>query len=130
MTSDVLQPVPVPSTVTFHTGDAVSLAHRMADDQKNPAALVFLPQPMGPPCQAAAAYEEALLTCTTYHEHRATVNSMDPMDLLFVPDSCLLFRYTRLYHCPQQSTYTRLSLAISQTPPLNGPNPHFRPLTA
>ena len=67
--SDNSQLVPVPSTVTFHTGNAISLAHSMADDLMNPATLIFLPQPMGPPCQTATAKEMDLLKRTTYQEH-------------------------------------------------------------
>ena len=89
---DDLQPIPPPSTITYRTGNAISLAHRLADGRKNPATLIFLPQPTGSPCRAAAECEMDLLRRSTYHDYRAAVNSMQPMDLLFIPNGCLLFR--------------------------------------
>ena len=122
---DDLQLVPVPSTVMYHTGNAISLAHRLADGRKNPATLIFLPQPMGSPCRAATECEMDLLQRTTYHDYRAAVNSMHPMDLLFIPDGCLLFRDSRLYGLPPPSMSTRLSLAVSRIPLPASPDPPF-----
>ena len=87
---------PPPPTVVYHTGNAISLAHRMADEQKDPATLVFLPQPMGSTCRAAVKCDMDLLLRSTYHHYRAAVNSMQPLDLMFIPDGCLLFRDPRL----------------------------------
>ena len=122
---DDLQPIPPPSMVTYHTGNAISLAHRLADGRKNPATLIFLPQPMGSPCRAAAECEMDLLRRSTYHDYRAAVNSMKPMDLLFVPNGCLLFRDPRHYGLPLPSMTTRLSLAVSRIHPSAGSVPPF-----
>ena len=91
---------PPPSTVMFHAGNAISLAHRMTDEQKNPATLVFLPQPTGSTCRAAVQCDMDLLLRSTYHHYRAAFDSMQPLDLMFIPDGCLLFRDPRLYDHP------------------------------
>ena len=122
---DDLQPTPPPSTVTYHTGNAISLAHRLADERKNHATLVFLPQPTGSTCRAAVECDMDLLLRSTYHHYRAAVNSMEPMDLLFIPDGCLLFRDPRFYDHPLPSVSTRLSLAVSRIPLLTSLDPPF-----
>ena len=105
-----------PPGIRVHHGNILTLAHRMVDQGEDPVALVFVSPPQGPQCPAARRHEEDLLHRTTYHAYADTAAHMNPLELMYLPGGCLLFRSPAYYQPPQPTPCSRFSLAVAHPP--------------